>query len=154
MISMFRRSLFRFCVILAGIGLIASSLLAGAQDNSRRGRKYKAPPPTARTEITVLRDLDGKPIPNAAVIFHVVGDKGNMEMKTNDDGKAVIDVLEVGSTVRLQIIAKGFQTHGQDFQVDKPEIAIEARMLRPGEQYSTYKKAEGAGKDAAPAPQK
>ena len=30
-----------------------------------------------------------------------------MELKSNEDGKALIDVLEIGETVRLQIIVKG-----------------------------------------------
>jgi hypothetical protein len=101
----------------------------------------------------VLRDVNGKPIENAAVIFHLVGEKGNMELKTNEDGKAVIDVLPLNSSIRLQVIAKGFQTYGQDFTIDKDQMAIEAKMKRPGEQYSIYKKhpEDGAGgKDAAP----
>jgi hypothetical protein len=81
-----------------------------------------------------------------------------MELKSNEDGKAVIDVLPIGDTVRVQIIAKGFQTYGQDFKIDKPEMAIEIKMKRPGEQYSIYKdhsKDADAGKatpskDAAP----
>ena len=105
----------------------------------KRGRKYKAPPPTAKIEITVLRDSDQKPIENAAVIFHTVTEKGNMELKSNEDGKAVIDVLPIGGAVRLQIIAKGYQTYGQDYMVDKDQMAIEVRMKRPGEQYSIYK---------------
>ena len=96
-----------------------------------------------------------KPIENAAVIFHLVGEKGNMELKTNEDGKAVIDVLPLGGNVRLQIIAKGFQTYGEDFKIDKAELAIGVKMKRPGEQYSIYPSrgnAADAGKDAAPAP--
>ena len=114
------------------------------QDNApKRGRKYKAPPPTARIEVTVLRDINGKPIENAAVVFHPMEgekDKGDMELKTNEDGKTIIDVMPIGDTVRLQIIAKGFQTYGEDYKIDKPEMAIEIRMKRPGEQYSIYKK--------------
>ena len=149
---MLRRSLFRLSIVMAFAGLVVFSLVAGAQ-NSKRGRKYKAPPPTARIEVTVLRDVNGKPIENAAVIFHLVGEKGNMELKTNEDGKAVIDVLPLNSSIRLQVIAKGFQTYGQDFKIDKDQIAIEAKMRRPGEQYSIYKnhpEAGGSGKDAAP----
>jgi hypothetical protein len=87
----------------------------------------------------VIRDADSKPIENASVIFHLDGDKGNMELKTNEDGKSVIDVLPTGSTMRLQIIAKGFQTYGQDYKIDKSEMAFGIRMKRPGEQYSVYK---------------
>ena len=132
------------------LGLACGLVNLNAQDASKRGRKYKAPPPTARIEVTILRDVNGKPIENAAVIFHPMEgekDKGNMELKTNEDGKAIIDVLPIGDTVRLQIIAKGFQTYGQDFKIDKPELAMEIRMKRPGEQYSIYKNHDGAGAD-------
>jgi hypothetical protein len=120
----------------------ASGISLSAQDSSHRGRKYKPPPPTSKIAVTVVRDSDSKPIENAAVIFHTVdleGDKGNMELKTNEDGKSVIDVLPIGSVMRLQIIAKGFQTYGEDYKIDKAEMAFDIRMKRPGEQYSIYK---------------
>jgi len=156
---MLRRSLIHLAVIVAVIGLVVSSLAAGAQENTaKRGRKYKSPPPTARIEVTVLRDVNGKPIENAAVIFHPMEgekDKGNMELKTNEDGKTIIDVMVIGDVVRMQVIAKGFKTFGEDFKIDKPEMAIEIRMKRPGEQYSIYKdhpEAAEGGKIVSPAP--
>ena len=133
-----RRSILSFCATFVLCGLFLG-LASSAQDSNKRGRKYKAPPPTAKIEVSVLRDKDNKPIENAAVIFHTLKEKGNMELKSNEDGKALIDVLEVGETVRLQIIAKGYQTYGGDYKVDKDEMAIEIRMKRPGEQYSIYK---------------
>lgn len=157
---MLRRSVFPIAVIVAGLGLAASSLAAhGQDDTTKRGRKFKAPPPTARIEVTILRDVNGKPIENAAVVFHpMVGNKddGNMELKTNEDGKTVIDVLPLGDTVRLQVIARGFQTYGEDYKVDKAEMGIEIRMKRPGEQYSIYKAHDlspvgGKSSDSAPA---
>jgi len=134
--------------------LLCTVAAIGQKDTTYRGRKYKAPPPTARIEITVLRDVNGKPIVNAAVIFHPIAgevSKGNMELKTNDDGKTIIDVLPMGDTVRLQIIARGFQTYGEDFKVEKPEMALEIRMKRPGEQYSIYKD-HGQSSDAGQHP--
>lgn len=140
---MFFRSQLRLSLLAATLVLVCCSLAAGAQQkSSARGRKYKAPPETARIEITILRDVNGKPIENAAVIFHPIEgekSKGNMELKTNEDGKTTIDVLPIGDTVRLQIIAKGFQTYGEDFKIDKAEMAREIRLKRPGEQYSIYK---------------
>jgi hypothetical protein len=151
---MFRHLLLRLCVLATALGLVIGSLSSGAQDTSKRGRKYKSPPPTARIEVTVLRDSSGKPIENAAVVFHPMEgekDKGNMELKTNEEGKTVIDVLPIGDTVRMQVIAKGFQTYGQDYKIDKAEIAIEIKLKRPGEQYSIYKnhgQTASAGKDS------
>ena len=154
------RGFSRFIVPVAVVGLVAASLAAhGQDDSSKRGRKYKAPPPTSRIEVTILKDVNGKPIENAAVIFHpmVSGkDEGNMELKTNEDGKTTIDVLPTGYTVRLQVIARGFQTYGEDYKIEKSDMAIEIRMKRPGEQYSIYKMHDSAavgGKspDATPA---
>lgn len=150
MISMLRRTLSTLALLLAGLGLAFSLMAAHAQETSRRGRKYKPPPPTARIEVTVLRAANSRPIENAAVVFHPMEgekDKGNMELKTNEDGKTVIDVLPIGDTIRVQIIAKGFQTFGHDYKIDKDHVAIEIRMKRPGEQYSIY---EGRDPNADP----
>ena len=139
---MSRRSFLLLSVFVAVFGLVFPLLSASAQQTDKRGRKYKALPATAKIAVTVLRDSNGKPIENAAVIFHPMEgerDKGNMELKTNEEGKTIIDVLPIGDVVRLQIIAKGFQTFGADYKIDKPEFAIEIRMKRPGEQYSIYK---------------
>jgi hypothetical protein len=161
--AMLRRLHPTLIVFVATFGLIASSFSAdGQNDSTKRGRKYKSPPPTARIEVTIVRDFNGKPIENAAVVFHPMQgekDEGNMELKTNEDGKTTIDVLPIGDTVRLQVIARGFQTYGEDYKVDKAEMAIDIRMKRPGEQYSIYKSHDAASSDSkstdtAPAPAK
>jgi hypothetical protein len=139
---MFRRLLIPCAAASAVLALSLGVLTAQNSSNDKRGRKFKAPPPTSRVEVTILRDSNGKPIENAAVVFHPMEgekDMGNMELKTNEDGKTVIDVLPIGDTVRLQVIAKGFQTYGEDYKIDKAEMAIEVKMKRPGEQYSIYK---------------
>jgi hypothetical protein len=140
--SMFRRHAPRFSIALAiaSLAFIAAGL--HAQDKTRWTRKIKTPPASSRIEVTILKADNGKPIENAAVIFHPVEgdhDKGALELKTNEDGKAVIDVIPVGDTVRLQVIASGFQTYGQDYKVDKEDMSMEIRMKRPGGQYSIYK---------------
>jgi hypothetical protein len=136
---------------LACAGLVIFSLALYAQDNGQRGRKYKAPPPSSRIQVTVLKADTGKPIENASVIFHPIEgdkDKGGMELKTNEDGKALIDVIPVGDTVRLQVIANGFQTYGGDYKVDKTEMSMEVRMNRPGHQYSIYKNDNSASNNS------
>ena len=131
------RSLITLC---AAVLLSISSFTVHAQDNDSRGRKYHAPPPTAKVSVAVIKDTNGKPIENAAVVFHLSGEegKGNMEMKTNEEGKAIIDVIPIGDTVRLQIIADGFQTYGQDYKIDTDTKDITVRLKRPQSQYSTY----------------
>jgi hypothetical protein len=153
---MWFRRLHRLAVSAVVLGL-AVSLPLSAQDP--RGRKYKAPPPTSRVDVTILRNEDGKPIENAAVVFQLVSEKGNMELKTNEDGKTVIDVLPTGSKVTLQVIAKGFQTYGRDYTIDKPQMSIKVKLKRPGQQYSIYDdhsqeansgQSPDAGKDSSP----
>jgi 5-hydroxyisourate hydrolase-like protein (transthyretin family) len=166
---MFQSCHLRFGVVAASCALLFTSLAGAQDDSSHRARKYKEPPPAARIEVTVLRATNGKPIENAAVVFHPIeGDKdvGALEVKTNEDGKAVIDVIPIGDTVRMQIIASGFQTYGEDYKVDKDQIAKEIHMNRPGQQYSIYNNkpssdnGQGSGngntqnppKDSAPPP--
>lgn len=149
---MFRSSSSSRRLVVSTLMLAALSAISvsQAQDTAKRGRKYKSPPPTAHFEVTVTRATNGKPIENASVIFHPLEDgknAGNMELKTNDEGKAVIDLLEIGSDVRLQIIAPGFQTYGEDYKVDKDNVAIAVKLKRPSGQYSIYKKSEGNGPD-------
>lgn len=140
---MFRRSLLRFITVLAPLALIVCSIALRAQDDdSHHGRKYKAPPPASHIEVTVLKADNGKPVTDAHVIFHPIEgdkDKGSMELKTNEDGKTIIDIVPIGDTVRLQVIANGYQTYGEDFKVDKSRMTMEVRLKRPGAQYSIYK---------------
>jgi hypothetical protein len=127
---------------IATIVLIATSTIAFAQQD-RRGRKYKAPPATMKIDISVIRATTGKPIPNAAVIFHPVNEKGKvegaMELKTDLEGKTQLDVIPIGSTVRLQVIANGFQTFGNDYVANADSKEIKIKMQRPTSQYSLYK---------------
>ena len=141
------RSFSRIARSAAVVGL-AASLSLFAQDSTHRGRKYKAPPPNARLEVTVLRGDDGKPIENAAVVFQLESEKGNMELKTNEDGKAVIDVLPQGAHVVVQVLAKGFQTYGGEYTLDKPQQSVDVKLNRPGRQYSIYEKHDQSSKPA------
>jgi hypothetical protein len=124
---------------MAGVVLLAG--MAAAQDAIPRGRKYKVPPPTAHIEVLVQKP-NGKPLMNASVIFHPVKDgrdEGNLEMKTDSDGKAVIEVIEIGSQMRVQVIANGYASFGDDYDVPTDTKNIVITMKRPVEQYSTYR---------------
>jgi len=140
---MFRRLSFPFCIIVTTLSLFAgSSALRAQDDSSQHMRKYKPPPPSATIQVTVVRAYNGKPIPDAHVIFHPIEgdkDKGALELKTSEDGKATIDVIPLGDTVTLQVIANGFQTYGQVYKIDKLNMSMEVRLSRPAPQYSVYK---------------
>jgi hypothetical protein len=140
---MFRRALLPFFAVLASFSFIAGCLTLRAQDDSsQRMRKYKPPPASATIHVTVVRDYNGKPVPAAHVIFHPIhGDRdtGALELKTDEDGNATIDVIPIGDTVTLQVIADGFQTYGEVYKIDKLNMSMEVRLRRPAPQYSTYK---------------
>ncbi|HVC45707.1 MAG TPA: hypothetical protein VND90_00545 [Terracidiphilus sp.] len=134
---MVRSRLFRFAVLAALAALVASTA-AMAQDGRYRGRKFKPPPLTSTVTVKVVRKDDGKLIENASVIWHLIGDKGGMELHTNEEGKSMIDILPTGSKVTLQIIAHGYQTYGQVYTISKPTMAIQVELRRPVGQYSIY----------------
>lgn len=126
---------------------LASALPANAGEQHYRSRKYKAPPPTARIQVEVLKKENGEPIMNAAVVFNPFDqrgkDLGNLEVKTGPDGKATIDVIPVGSKVDVQIIATGFATFAGAYQIDGPTKDIKISMLRPRAQVSAYENNDG-----------
>lgn len=135
-------------LLLLGIALVPGlSAPVYAQDAPvKRGRKYKAPPATSHVQVTVVKKFNGKPIMNAAVIFDSTLDgkeEGNLEVKTDPDGKATIDVIPTGSTVRVQVIAPGFATYAEEYLVSDSSKEIFIAMIRPQEQISSYVDNEG-----------
>jgi hypothetical protein len=98
--------------------------------------------PLASMSFLVVRDENGKPIRNAAVVMHPVDDEGKqrrngLELKTDAEGKASFDGVPYGK-LRIQVLAQGFQTYGEDYDVDKPSLDLTVKMKRPARQYSIY----------------
>jgi len=92
----------------------------------------------------VLKDDNGKPVRNAALVLHPVGQhgkqaKGGFELKSDYDGKTHFDGIPYG-TWRVQVIAPGFQTFGNDYTINQAEQEITIRLKRPQGQYSIYEK--------------
>jgi hypothetical protein len=117
-------------VIVLGVGMIG---LAQAQDDEG---------PMSDLRFVVLRDSNGKPVRNAAVVLHPVNQKGKqgrggLELKTDNEGRTNIDGIPYGP-LRIQVLAPGFQTFGEDYQINKPEMLITVKLKRPGGQYSVY----------------
>jgi hypothetical protein len=134
-----------FSRALIAVLLFAVSLSGSlfAQDAQHRGRKYNPPPPTAKITVTVVKATNGKPVENAAVVFHPMKngkDQGGLELKSNEEGRVSIDVIPIGTTVRLQIIANGFQTFGEDYDITGDSKDITVKLKPPDKQYSIYEK--------------
>jgi len=98
--------------------------------------------PTALVNFVVVKDENGKPVRNAAVILHPVSTqgkqgRGGLELKTDQEGKTNFDGLPYGK-VRVQVLAHGYQTYGEDFDVNKPKVEVTIKLKRPQGQYSVY----------------
>ena len=116
-------------VLLLVAGVVGRGM---AQDDER----------TSWLKFLVLRDNNGKPVKNAAVIMHPVNSKGKqakggMELKTDTEGRTNFDGIPYGM-LRVQVLATGFQTFGEDYDVNKPEMEITIKLKRPQGQYSIY----------------
>jgi hypothetical protein len=126
-------------VLVAAAALLLPSLLCAQE--SGRGRKYVPPPATSKITVTVIKAANGKPVENAAVVFHPIKngkDQGGLELKTDENGKATLDVIPIGDTLRLQVVATGYQTFGNDYPVTTDSKEISIKLRHPARQYSIY----------------
>jgi hypothetical protein len=112
--------------------------------------KHKKPDePTSTMNFVILKDDNGKPVRNAGVVLHLVDEKdnqerGGLELKTDPDGKASIDGIPYGK-VRVQVLASGFQTYGQDYDVTGPATDVTIKLKRPAQMFSIYDGSSGSG---------
>jgi hypothetical protein len=119
-------------LLSAGIIAIATTLLAAAD----------------MTTLTIeVKSLSDRPVERASVIVKFVKGRAKMklgkkilktwETRTNQDGVAKIPPIPQG-TIRVQVIAKGYQTFGQIFDVDDEAKTIEVKLNPPQQQYSSH----------------
>ncbi len=122
-------------LVAIGCMLLIPSLLVAGDKKSDSGQ-------VSSIKFAVLKDDNGKPVRNAAVILHPVAQhgkqsRGGFELKTNSEGTTETDGIPYGM-LRVQVIAPGFQTFGQDYNIDQPEHDLIIRLKRPQGQYSIY----------------
>jgi 5-hydroxyisourate hydrolase-like protein (transthyretin family) len=97
----------------------------------------------ANLTVVVLKEYNGKPVRNASVILHAVDARGRqghggLQLKTDNDGKASYSGIPYGK-LRIQVIAPGFQTYGEDHDINQAEQEFVIKLKRPREQYSIYR---------------
>lgn len=95
----------------------------------------------------VVKNLDGKPVDRASVIIRFVKGRSvvklgkkvttSWETRTNQDGLAKVPEMPQG-TVLVQVIAKGYQTFGQQYDVDEDDKTIEIKLNPPQPQHSVH----------------
>jgi hypothetical protein len=94
-----------------------------------------------------VKTQSGRPVDRASVVVRFV--KGHsvvklgkairttFELRTNQEGEANIPTIPQGQ-IRIQVIAKGYQTFGQVFDVDEEQITIPITLNPPQQQYSAH----------------
>lgn len=113
--------------------------VAHAQSDSDKSKKE--PPPTTKLRIEVT-DPDGKGVGQASVyvrfsqsggLFHK--DKlAELDLKTNNDGTVKVPAIPQGK-IMVQVIAKGWRTYGEWYDVDKAEETIQIKLQAPPHWY-------------------
>ena len=107
-----------------------------------RAQRDKNEEPTAVLNFIVVKEDNGKPVRNAAVIMHPVStrgkqERGGLELKTDADGKTSFDGIPYGK-LRVQVLASGLQTFGEDYDVNQAKMDFTVKLKRPQSQYSIY----------------
>ena len=94
-----------------------------------------------------VQTLGGRPIDRASVIVDFVEGRSyiklgkkmlkHWEVRTSQEGIARLPAIPPGK-VRVQVIAKGFQTYGQIYDVDEGERTINIKLNPPQAQHSEH----------------
>jgi hypothetical protein len=105
-----------------------------------------ADPPMLKLRVEV-KTLSGKPIDRASVIVRFAEGRDvtkflkkhvtNWETRTNQDGVVKIPEIPQGK-IRIQVIAKGYQTFGQIYDIHDAEKTVEIKLNPPQPQFSAH----------------
>lgn len=100
------------------------------------------------TTLTIsVRNPYDKPVESAGVVVKFVKGRSKTkfgkkirtewELRTNQEGKVKIPPIPQG-TILIQVIAKGYQTFGENYDVDEEEKTIDIKLNAPQPQYSAH----------------
>ncbi len=97
-----------------------------------------------QTNLRVLvQDEEGNPVPRASVVVRVLKGKKlkkigqTLELRTSQQGTAPLPPMKQGR-VLIQVIAKGFQTHGDAVELNELDQTVTITLKPPGEQHSVH----------------
>jgi hypothetical protein len=106
----------------------------------------RADPPMTKLQIEV-KSHAGKPIDRASVVVRFLQARSvaklgkktrtHWELRTSQEGIARIPPIPQGK-ILIQVIAKGYQTFGQTFEIDEEEKTVEVKLNAPQQQYSAH----------------
>jgi hypothetical protein len=128
--------------LLLGLGLILLPSTLGAQSGEKHSKALKATDSGVtklRIEVTAGKDAD--PVDSASVYIKWSEDrklrkdkKVEQNWKTNKDGFLKVSDLPRGK-ILIQVIAPGWKTFGQWYDLDQEEQTIKIRLQKPPQWY-------------------
>jgi len=106
-----------------------------------------ADPPMTKIRVEVRKAANDKPVDRASVVVRFVEGRSvvklgkkimtSYQMRTNQDGVASMPAIPQGK-IQIQVIAKGFQTFGQIFDIGEEEKTVEIKLNDPQPQFSVH----------------
>jgi hypothetical protein len=95
----------------------------------------------------VLKNQAGKPVDHASVVVRFVQGhsvvklgkaiRTTFELRSNQEGEARIPSIPQGK-ILVQIIAKGYQTFGQTYDITEDEKTLDITLNPPQQQYTAH----------------
>jgi len=95
-----------------------------------------------------VKNIYGKPVDRASVVVRFVEGRSvakfgkkiitHWELRTNQEGVAKIPPIPQGK-IRVQVIARGYQTFGQVIDVNEEEKTVEVKLNPPQAQHSEHR---------------
>ncbi|OFW00334.1 MAG: hypothetical protein A3H94_08475 [Acidobacteria bacterium RIFCSPLOWO2_02_FULL_60_20] len=124
-------------IIVAALLLVATQL-AGQNAAEQKGDA------NTRLTLQVLNETNQQPVVGAHVVVRFTEERllrrdkrVSWEAKTNRKGEIVLSDLPTGN-VKVQVIAKGFQTYGDQHDLEKPQEKLTILLQPPKGQVSAY----------------
>jgi hypothetical protein len=122
--------------------ILLMAIVANAQDKDADAKaKAGSDPRETRLTIVVTGGEDKKPIDSASVYVRYVEEhkhgkdkKIEMNLKTNQSGVCHVPVIPPGKFI-VQVIADGWKTYGEYYDVNQTEQTINITLVRPPKWY-------------------
>ncbi|HWP83775.1 MAG TPA: hypothetical protein VNN17_01170 [Terriglobia bacterium] len=124
--------------------MIVAALLLVTTFAAAQQTGAKAEEGTTRLTLQVLRESNREPVPDAHVVVRFTEERllrrdkrVSWQAKTNRKGIIVLSDIPTGA-VKVQVIAKGFRTYGEEHRLNQPQEELTILLQPPTGQVSAY----------------
>ena len=129
---------------MRGTAIIVAALLLVATQLAGQNAAEQKDDANTRLTLQVLNETNKQPVVGAHVVVRFTEERllrrdkrVSWEAKTNRKGEIILSDLPTGN-VKVQVIAKGFQTYGDQHDLEKPQEKLTILLQPPKGQVSAY----------------